>query len=83
MIVKFSHKDWQSLEEGAVASTTFYGVQKAWVDPDDGILSLLLQSGWIYEHELERSWEYAIVAEDSDDYHAVDANEAPRGYFRS
>jgi hypothetical protein len=83
MIVKFSHKDWETVDEGAVVSTTFYGVQKVWVDPAYDLLSLLLQSGWVYEHELENEWEYAIIPEDGDDYIAVDTDEQPRGYFRS
>ena len=84
MIVKFNHKDWASTEEGSVVGTTFYGVRKVWFDSSDGIMSLLLQSGWVYEHELETSWEYAVLPEAEDDIvSAVEVDGSPRGYFRS
>ena len=83
MIVTLSHKDWKQVEEGGVTKTTFYGVKKVWFDPSEGLMSLLLQSGFVYEHELELSWDYAILPEIEDDYLAVDADGQPRGYFRS
>ena len=83
MRVIFTHKDWKSLEEGAVTKTTFYGVQKVWFDPSDGLISLLLQSGYIYEHLLEREWEYLVMDDEEDsDYLAVTTDGKPIGYFR-
>jgi hypothetical protein len=84
MKVTFAHKDWKSLEEGAVTKTVFFGVQKIWFDPTEGIISLLLQSGWVYEHELERSWEYSITDNEEDvSAFATEVSGNPRGYFRS
>jgi hypothetical protein len=83
MIVVFKHKDWQSVEEGEVTKTTFYGVQKVWFDPTEGMISLLLQSGWVYEHLLEREWEYQVLNDDGEKMLATEVGGNPRGYFRS
>jgi hypothetical protein len=87
MRVVFSHKDWQSLEEGEVTKTTFYGVQKIWFDPSEGMISLLLQSGWVFEHLLEREWEYQVIPEEGgpegEKMLATEVGGNPRGYFRS
>jgi hypothetical protein len=83
VIVVFKHKDWKAVEEGQVTKTTFYGVQKVWFDPSEGMISLLLQSGWVYEHLLEREWEYQVLNDDGNKALAVEADGNPRGYFRS
>jgi hypothetical protein len=83
MRVTFARKDWKSCEEGEVTKTTFFGVQKVWFDPTEGIISLLLQSGWIYEHELERSWEYTVLDDEDTEAIATEVSGNPRGYFRS
>ncbi len=83
MKVTFAHKDWQSLEEGAVTKTTFFGVQKVWFEPQEGLICLLLQSGWVYEHILERDWSYMVYDDDDVEYTAIDVDGRPKGYFRS
>ena len=86
MQVIFTHKNWQSLEEGAVTKTSFYGVQKVWFEPAEGLLCMLLQSGYVYEHALERDWEYIVMNDTTDgvyEYTAVDIDGRPKGYFRS
>ena len=85
MRVVFKHRDWSNAPEGEAVKTTFLGVRKVWFEPEEGLICLLLQSGWVYEHELEREWEYAILNDECDDYDytAVDFDGKPRGYFRS
>ncbi|MHA2068154.1 MAG: hypothetical protein ACXABY_27650 [Candidatus Thorarchaeota archaeon] len=82
MIVTFEHKDWKKLEEAEVTKTTFYGVQAMTLDPDEGLLALKLQSGWIYEHFVQHGWTYTSMPEDGDDYVAVTLDGNPRGTFR-
>jgi len=78
----FAHNDWTQLEEGAVTKTTFFGVQKVWFVPGAGLVSLLLQSGGVYEHALEPDWEYSVIDDTDDiDYLAIDMAGEPKGHF--
>jgi hypothetical protein len=83
MIVTFEMVDESLAEEGDVTKTTFYGVQKVDLFPENGTIGLLLQSGWYYEHYVEAGWTYHMIDEEIDqEMIAVTADGNPRGIFR-